>query len=175
MTGKVGDRVVEHAEHVFGIDPEIDDGVEAALVDFFFLVIAVEGGVFRRGFTPDHQRHLFLQRHPHGIGEDAGVAVPAKITTPPQGLEHELADHLPVRCEVEHINAQGPEGPQVVLDQGRTHEAVIESDDQRFESEFAHQIPEGVGRILAARERHDAVIVILPARALDDVVELDAF
>ena len=103
------------------------------------------------------------------------MAVPAKIAAPPQGLEHELADHLPVRREVEHIDAQGPEGPQVVLDQGRTHEAVIEADDQRLEAEFAHQIPEGVGRILAAGERHDAVIVILPARALDDVVELDAF
>jgi hypothetical protein len=55
--------------------------------------------------------------------------MPAEITAPDQGLEHELANDLPVGREMNHVDTEPSKGSVRVLLYDRTQKAVIKAND----------------------------------------------
>ena len=89
--------------------------------------------------------------------------MPAKIALAFQTLQHQLLHHMPTRRKLQYIDAQTAVGPQFSFLNCRTVKPVVERDDQWLHSIFPHQGIERIGAVLAAAERHDAVIVALAA------------
>jgi len=157
--------------HVFGAHAQIHVAVEPLLVDLFRLAVGVVIRVLGRGLAPDDQWHLLLDRNPHGIREDSCMAMPAEVTLLEEGLKHQTPHHFPFRGERKKVGAESPERALHVVVQVGPKEPGVKAHDERLEPVLLDQVVQRSGAVLAAAERHDAVVVGLAAMRGDECVE----
>src|SRR6266481_9153528 len=65
---------------------------------------------------------------------------------------------MPVRGEVQNIDAKLLEYAGIIFFDKRTIEPVVETHNQRLQTQFAHDIPKLENAVLSARIRNDTVV-----------------
>src|SRR5688572_3512151 len=79
---------------------------------------------------------------------------------------------MPIRREIDHVNAKLLECPGVVFCNQRPVKPMVEPNQQRFEAELLDYIPRLERAVLAAGEGNDAVIESLAAVLIEEPLKI---